>query len=67
MSTLEDQLDLVVDADGAGDSLLHLPIARLQLLQKVMLLGVLVARAAVHLCLVCGREIGSIPAVSLCY
>lgn len=55
MSALEDQLDVVVDADGAGDSLLHLAVARLQLLQQVVLLRVLGAGAAVHFCLVCGR------------
>lgn len=38
VSTLEDQFDVVVDADGAGDSLLHLPVSRLQLLQQVVLL-----------------------------
>lgn len=27
VSALEDQLDVVVDADGAGDPLLHLPVA----------------------------------------
>lgn len=32
VTALEDQFDVVVDADGAGDSLLHLPVARLQLL-----------------------------------
>lgn len=53
MSALEDQLDVVVDADGAGDALLHLAVARLQLLQQVVLLRVLVAGAAVHLRLVC--------------
>lgn len=53
MSALEDQLDVVVDADGAGDPLLHLPVARLQLLQQVVLLRVLGAGAAFHLCLVC--------------
>lgn len=53
MSALEDQLDVVVDADGAGDSLLHLAVARLQLLQQVVLLRVLGAGAAVHFCLVC--------------
>lgn len=52
VSALEDQLDVVVDADGAGDPLLHLPVARLQLLQQVVLLRVLGAGAAVHLCLV---------------
>lgn len=52
VSALEDQLDVVVDADGAGNSLLHLPVARLQLLQQVVLLRVLRAGAAVHLCLV---------------
>lgn len=56
MSALEDQLDVVVDADGAGDSLLHLAVARLQLLQQVVLLRVLGAGAAVHFCLVCGGE-----------
>lgn len=54
MSALEDQLDVVVDADGAGDPLLHLAVARLQLLQQVVLLRVLSARAAVHLRLVWG-------------
>lgn len=53
MSALEDQFDVVVDADGAGDSLLHLPVTRLQLLQQVVLLRVLRAGAAVHFCLVC--------------
>lgn len=53
VAALEDQLDLVVDADGAGDALLHLPVARLQLLQQVVLLRVVGAGAAVHLCLVC--------------
>lgn len=38
VSALEDQFDVVVDADGAGDSLLHLPVSRLQLLQQVVLL-----------------------------
>lgn len=38
VSALEDQLDVVVDADGAGDALLHLAVARLQLLQQVVLL-----------------------------
>ena len=32
VATLEHQLDLVVDADGAGDALLHLTVAGLQLL-----------------------------------
>lgn len=54
MSALEDQLDVVVDADGAGDPLLHLAVARLKLLQQVVLLRVLGAGAAVHLCLVWG-------------
>lgn len=35
---LEHQFDVVVDADGAGDSLLHLTVPRLQLLQEVVLL-----------------------------
>lgn len=55
VSALEDQLDVVVDTDGAGDSLLHLTVARLQLLQQVVLLRVLRAGAAVHFCLVCWR------------
>ena len=54
VSALEDQLDVVVDADGAGDSLFHLPIAGLKLLQQVVLLRVLGAGAAIHFCLVCG-------------
>lgn len=58
VSALEDQLDLVVDADGAGDSLLHLPEAGLELLQQVVLLRVLRARAAVHLCLVLADLLG---------
>lgn len=53
VSALENQLDVVVDTDGAGDSLLHLTVARLQLLQQVVLLRVLRAGAAVHFCLVC--------------
>lgn len=53
VSALEDQFDVVVDADGTGDPLLHLPVSRLQLLQEVVLLRVLRAGAAVHLCLVC--------------
>lgn len=52
VAALEHQLDVVVDADGAGDALLHLPVARLQLLQQVVLLRVLRARAALHLRLV---------------
>lgn len=56
VSALEDELDVVVDADGAGDPLLHLPVARLQLLQQVVLLRVLGAGAAVHLCLVWAEE-----------
>lgn len=57
VSALEDQFDVVVDADGAGDPLLHLTVSRLQLLQQVVLLRVLRAWAAVHLRLVCeGRE-----------
>lgn len=56
VSALEDQLDVVVDADGAGDPLLHLAVARLQLLQQVVLLRVLGTGAAVHLRLVCGRK-----------
>lgn len=38
VSALEHQLDVVVDADGAGDALLHLSVAGLQLLQQVVLL-----------------------------
>lgn len=53
VAALEDQFDVVVDADGACDPLLHLPVARLQLLQQVVLLRVLRAGAAVHFCLVC--------------
>lgn len=56
MSALEHQLDVVVDADGAGDALLHLAVAGLQLLQQVVLLRVLGAGAAVHFCLVCGAK-----------
>lgn len=58
VSTLENQLDVVVDTDGAGYSFLHLTVARLQLLQQVVLLRVLDARAAVHLCLVWGEGNG---------
>lgn len=68
VSALEDQLDVVVDADWAGDPLLHLTVARLQLLQQVVLLRVLVARTAVHLCLVCvclGGEVGGEAGVTL--
>lgn len=56
VSALEDQFDVVVDADGAGDALLHLPVTRLQLLQQVVPLRVLRAGAAVHFCLVCGAR-----------
>lgn len=52
VSTLKHQLDVVVDADGAGDALLHLSVSRLQLLQKVVLLRVLCPGTAVHLCLI---------------
>lgn len=58
VSALEDQLDVVVDADGAGDPLLHLAVARLQLLQQVVLFRVLGARAAVHLRLVLSNFLG---------
>lgn len=58
VSALEDQLDVVVDADGAGDALLHLSVAGLQLLQQVVLLGILCARAAVHLGLVLSYFLG---------
>lgn len=52
VATLEDQLDVVVDADGTGDALLHLTVAGLQLLQQVMLLRVVRVRTALHFCLV---------------
>lgn len=59
MSTLEDQFDLVVDADGAGDALLHLPVAALQLLHQFPLICGFRARAALHLGAVCrGGEQG---------
>lgn len=66
VSTLKDKLDVVVDADGAGDPLLHLPVARLQLLQQVVLLRVLGAGAAVHLCLVCGRRERLVVIATVC-
>lgn len=59
VATLEHQLDLVVDADGAGDPLLHLPVAALQLLHQLPLLRGLGAGAALHLCAVCGQSTGS--------
>lgn len=55
VSALEHQLDVVVDTDWAGDALLHLTVARLQLLQQVVMLRVLCAGAAVHLRLVWKR------------
>lgn len=58
VSALEDQFDVVVDADRAGDPLLHLPVARLQLLQQVVLLRVLRAGAAIHFGLVCEGQGG---------
>ncbi len=56
VAALEHQLDVVVDADGAGDALLHLSVTRLQLLQQVVLLRVLRAGAALHLRLVCFQQ-----------
>lgn len=53
MSTLEDQFDLVVDANGAGDALFHLPVAVLQLLHQLPLICGFRARAALHLGAVC--------------
>lgn len=53
---LEDQLDVVIDADGTGHPLLHLTVAGLQLFEQVVLLWVLGAGAAVHLRLVCGKR-----------
>lgn len=38
MAALKHELNVVVDADRASDTLLHLPIARLQLLQQLVLL-----------------------------
>lgn len=58
MSALEDQLDVVVNADGTSDSFLHLAVARLQLLQQIVLLRVLSAGAAVYLCLVLSNFLG---------
>lgn len=52
MATLEYKADVAVDADGAGDALLHLAVAGLQLLQQVVLLGALRAGTEVHLRLV---------------
>lgn len=52
VSALEDQLDVVVDADGAGHALLHLTVARLKLLQQVVLIRVFGAGAAVNLSLI---------------
>lgn len=56
VATLEDQLDLVVNADGAGDALLHLTVAALQLFHQLLLVCGLRARAALHLCAVCGEQ-----------
>lgn len=63
---LEDQLDVVVDADGTGHPLLHLPVARLQLFEQVVLLRVLGAGAAVHLRLVCGGRPSLLDKFILC-
>lgn len=49
MSTLEDQFDLVIDANGAGDALLHLSVAVLQLLHELSLICGFRAWAALHL------------------
>lgn len=51
VATLKHKLDVVVDADGASDALLHLPVA----LQQVVLLRALRIWTAVYLCLVCER------------
>lgn len=53
VAALKHKLDMVVDADGASDALFHLPVARLQLLQQVVLFRALRVRAAVDLRLVC--------------
>lgn len=53
MSALEDQFDLVIDANRAGDALLHLPVAVLQLLHQLPLICGLRAWAALHLGAVC--------------
>lgn len=65
VAALEHQLDVVIDADGARDALLHLPVARLQLLQQVVLLWVLRAGAALHLRLVWFQEMEMFKALKL--
>lgn len=49
VAALEHQFDLVVDADRAGDALFHLPVAVLQLLHELPLVGGFRAGAALHL------------------
>jgi len=53
MSTLEDQFDLVINANRAGDALFHLPVAVLQLLHELLLICGFRAGAALHLGAVC--------------
>lgn len=55
VAALEHQFDLVVDADRAGDALFHLPVAVLQLLHELPLVGGFRAGAALHLGAVCRR------------
>lgn len=52
VAALKHELDMVVDADGASDALLHLPVTWLQLLQQVVLLRALRVWTAVYLRLV---------------
>lgn len=68
MSTLEDQFDLVIDANRAGDALFHLPVAILQLLHELPLICGFRAWAALHLGAVCrgGRAGRELVAIVLC-
>lgn len=56
MSTLKHKFNVVVNADGTRDALLHLSVAGLQLLQKVVLLRVFCPGTGVHFCLVWERN-----------
>lgn len=61
VSALEDQFDLVIEANRAGDALFHLPVAVLQLLHELPLICGFRAGAALHLGAVCrGGEQGEV-------
>lgn len=58
VTALEDQLDVVIDTDGARDALFHLPVAVLEFFHELLVICGFQARATLDLGAICSKGQG---------